>query len=307
MTYYVGIDIGGTNVKYGLVTETGELLADGKVATNHNGAELIQTIQEIVSDYQKDYLITAVGLSVPGVVEETGYLITGGSIHDFYGIDLKQILEEKLGLPVFVENDANSAALAEKWLGAGKDYQHLLCVVVGTGIGGAILLNGELFRGAHGNAGEFGFMVVQPIEQQDTRLATLSLTGSVQCGVVSPYEVSQYGRETNQLDGETVFQLAAEGDLVAQKLIELFYDRLSLGIFNIGISFDPEVILIGGAISSNTEFMAELNRRVTALKEGHIDMGNVQLPAIKSCQFFNQAGMIGAVYRSITALAKEAA
>ncbi|MBP1039928.1 ROK family protein [Vagococcus sp. BWB3-3] len=306
MTYYVGIDIGGTNVKFGLVTETGEILADGKVSTNHNGAELIQTIKGIVSKYQQEYLITAVGLSVPGVVEENGFLTTGGSIQDFYGIDLKGLLEETLSLPVFVENDANSAALAEKWLGAGKDYQHMLCVVVGTGIGGGIILNGELFRGAHSNAGEFGFMVVQPIKNHDTRLATLSLTGSVQCGVVSPYEVSQQGHETNQLDGETVFRLAAEGDVVAQELIDVFYDRLALGIFNIGISFDPEIVLIGGAISSNQAFMKELERRVNLLKEGHIDMGNVQLPQIRSCQFFNQAGIIGAVYRSITALAKEA-
>lgn len=304
--YYVGIDIGGTNVKYGLVTETGEIVTDSKVSTSHNGADLIQTIKTIVSNYQQDYPIRAVGLSVPGVVEENGYLTTGGSIQDFYGIDLKGILEETLDLPVFIENDANSAALAEKWLGAGKNYQHILCVVVGTGIGGGIIINGELFRGAHSNAGEFGFMVVQPIENQDTRLATLSLTGSVQCGVVSPYEVSQYGHETNQLDGERVFRLAAEGDSVAQDLIDRFYSRLAIGIFNMGISFDPEIVLIGGAISSNPAFMAELDRRVNALKEGHVDMGNVQLPEIKSCQFYNQAGIIGAVYRSITALAKEA-
>lgn len=306
MAYYVGIDIGGTNVKYGLVTETGDILVEGKVSTHHNGTELIQTIEEIVHGYQQDYSLTAVGLSVPGVVEETGYLTTGGSIQDFYDMDLKGLLEKNLNLPVFVENDANSAALAEKWLGAGREYQHLLCVVVGTGIGGGIIINGDLFRGAHSNAGEFGFMVVQPIEHQDTRLATLSLTGSVQCGVVSPYEISQSGYETNQFDGETVFRLAAEGDEVAQQLIDVFYDRLAIGVFNMAIAFDPEIVLIGGAISSNPSFMMELNRRVTALKEGHIDMGNVQLPAIRNCQFFNQAGIIGAVYRSIKALAKEA-
>lgn len=307
MKYYVGIDIGGTNVKYGLVTDAGEIITHNKVKTSHKGEKLIETVAMIVANYQKDYEISAVGLSVPGVVEENGYMTTGGSIQDFYGIHLKDILEARLNLPVFVENDANSAALAEKWMGSGKEYQHILCVVVGTGIGGGIIINGQLFRGAHSSAGEFGFMVVQPIENEDTRLATLSLTGSVQCGLVWPYEIKKSGQITDTYDGETVFNLAVKGDEDAQVVLDTFYDRLALGIFNMGISFDPEVVLVGGAISSNDAFMTELNRRVTYLKAGHRDMGNVVLPKIKRCHFLNQAGIIGSVYRAMTGIEKELA
>lgn len=305
MKYFIGIDIGGTNIKYGLVAENGDVISHDKVKTNQKGEEIIAAVTTIVKDFQKKYDITAVGLSVPGVVEESGFMTTGGSITDFYGIHLREILEERLSLPVYVENDANSAALAEKWLGSGKNYQHILCVVVGTGIGGGIIINNELFRGGHSSAGEFGFMVVKPIEDNDTRLATLSLTGSVQCGVVWPYELKTQGELTDTFDGEKVFNLANEGDQTAIEVIDIFYDRLALGIFNMAVSFDPEVVLIGGAISTNKEFMANLSSRVVALKAGHCDMANVILPEIKSCYFLNQAGIVGAVYRAIQGMAKE--
>ncbi|MGX7418036.1 ROK family protein [Carnobacterium gallinarum] len=295
MNYYVGIDVGGTDVKYGLVTEVGEILASGKVATAQNGPAIIASIAEVVQGYQDDYDIQGVGLSVPGIVAEDGFMITGGAIFDFYGIHLKDILEEKLGLPVAVENDVNCAALAEKWLGAGKKYKHFLCVAVGTGIGGAIVINNQLFRGANSMAGEFGFMVVEPIENQDTRLATLSLTGSVQCGIVNKY-LNQDGGEST-VNGKEVFDLAENGDQHAKETIEIFYQRLSQGLFNLATSFDPEVILIGGAISSNPAFILEIEQRMHQLKAGHRDMENVKLPQILPCEFRNNAGLIGAVYQ----------
>ena len=301
MDYYVGIDIGGTNIKYGLVDGNGEIKHHDKVQTANNGQEIISEIEKIVSRYQKMKEIKTVGISCPGVVRKDGYLVTGGSISDFYDFPLKQVMEEKLQLPVNVENDANCAALAEKWLGASREYENSLTVVIGTGIGGGIILNNQLFRGSHATAGEFGFMIVEPIKKKDTRLATLSLTASVECGIVQKYQKIKPDMFNEKLGGKEIFELYNSGDEEASIIINDAYDRLAIGLFNLATSFDPGVILIGGAISANEKFMQELTKRVHLLKDGHQDMGNITLPDIKPCQYLNQAGIIGSVYGAITA------
>ena len=297
MSYYIGIDIGGTNIKYGLLDGAGMILNNGKVKTSEKGEEIISNIQAFVKKYVANYEINAIGVSAPGSIRDDGFMITGGAILDFYGINLKDILEDKLGIPVFLENDANCAALAELWQGRAKGKRHFLTVVVGTGVGGAIVINEQLFAGANFNAGEFGYMLVDPIQFGDTRRATLSLAGSVGLGIVEKYELRT---ENLGLDGKQIFDLASVGDIAAVGVIDGFYDRLAAGLFNLSTAFDPEVILIGGAISTNAVFIKEINKRVAALQMGHKDMGNVKLPPIEACQFENDAGIIGAVYHAVT-------
>ncbi|MDB6352728.1 ROK family protein [Trichococcus sp. K1Tr] len=300
MDKFIGIDIGGTNIKYGLLDEKGNILHKDKIKTSPEGSEIIRNIKRIVESYKEAHEISAVGISVPGVVEESGFLTTGGAIFDFYGIHLKDLLEKELGVHVTVENDANSAALAEKWLGAGRDYRNYFTAVVGTGIGGAIIINNDVYRGAHATAGEFGFMINAPILNGDTRLASVSLTSSVQSGLVQRY-LDETGQETNQqnLDGESVFKLAESGDVQAKAVIDAFYDHLAIGIYNVLVSLDPEVVLIGGGISANQSFIKELNRRVQGLQTGHRDMKNMTLAEILPCHFLNDAGIVGASYKAM--------
>lgn len=298
MKCYIGIDIGGTNIKYGLLDETGLILDQGKVKTDRdNGQDIIAKIQEITVRYRADNKIIAVGVSAPGSICDDGFMITGGAINDFYGINLKEILEDKLQVPIFLENDANCAALAELWQGRAKGKRHFLTVVIGTGVGGAIVINGELFTGANFNAGEFGYMLIDPIQFGDTRRATLSLGGSVGLGVVEKYGLRT---ENLGLGGKQIFDLATSGDVAALGVINGFYDRLAIGLFNLSTSFDPEMILIGGAVSASDTFIKEINRRIVALQAGHKDMGSVKLPSIEACKFENDAGIIGAVYHAVT-------
>lgn len=300
MDKFIGIDIGGTNIKFGLLDEQGNILHKDKIKTSPEGSEIIRNIKKIVETYKEAHKIRAVGISVPGVVEESGFLTTGGAIFDFYGVHLKDILEKELGVQVAVENDANSAALAEKWLGAGREYRNYFTTVVGTGIGGAIIINNDVYRGAHATAGEFGFMINAPILNGDTRLASVSLTSSVQSGLVQRY-LDESGQETLQhnLDGESVFKLAEAGDVRAKAVIDAFYDHLAIGIYNVLVSLDPEVVLIGGGISANQGFIEELNRRVQVLQAGHRDMKNMTLAEILPCHFLNDAGIVGASYKAM--------
>lgn len=300
MGKYVGIDIGGTNIKYGLLDEKGNILHKDKIKTSSEGVEIIKNIKIIVENYKEAHDIRAVGISAPGIVEESGFMTTGGAIFDFYGVHLKNILEKELGLHVAVENDANSAALAEKWLGAGRNYKNYFTAVVGTGIGGAVMINNDIYRGAHATAGEFGFMINAPILNGDTRLSSVSLTSSVQSGLVQRYlDGSDATMPQQDLDGEDIFQLAEAGDLRAKNVIDAFYDHLAIGIYNVLVSLDPEVVLVGGGISANQSFIQELNRRVQGLQAGHRDMKNMTLAKIVPCHFLNDAGIVGASYKAM--------
>ena len=298
MKHYIGIDIGGTNIKYGLLNEAGFILDQGKVQTvRDDGSDIIVKIKEVTETYKTNYDITAVGVSAPGSIRDDGFMITGGAIKDFYGINLKKILADKLDLPVFLENDANCAALAELWQGHAKGKRHFLTVVVGTGVGGAIVINEQLFKGANFNAGEFGYMLVDPIQFGDTRRASLSFGGSIGLGVVEKYGLRT---ENLELDGKQIFDLADAGDLAARGVVDGFYDRLAIGLFNLSTTFDPEMILIGGAISANPMFIKKVDDRMSSLQAGHKDMSNVKLPQIAACHFQNDAGIIGAVYKAIS-------
>jgi len=296
MDYYIGIDIGGTNIKYGLLDEQGTILNKGRVKTSEEGEDIIANIQTIVKKYVADYEITAVGVSAPGSIRDDGYMITGGAIKDFYGINLKELLEEKIGLPVALENDANCAALAELWLGSGKGKKHFLFAGIGTAVGGAIVINGQLFKGANFNAGEFGYLIVDSINNGNTRLSTLSLNGSVGHGIVDKYEASN---DKKGLSGEEIYTLSKTGEELAVKVVDDFYHALAKGIFNLALAFDPEIVLIGGAISEDEDFIIRLQKEIDDLQKGHRDMGAVKVAKVKPCHFLNDAGIVGAVYRAM--------
>ncbi|MDN6162198.1 MAG: ROK family protein, partial [Atopostipes sp.] len=276
-----------------------------KIKTQDDGDQIIKDIKNIVRNYQEKQKIDALGISVPGIVQKSGYMLTGGAIFDFYDIDLGMILEKELNLPVSVENDANSAALAEKWLGAGREFSNFVTVVVCTGIGGSIIINDKIYKGGHASAGEFGFMINQEIKNNDTRMASASLTSSVQSGLVQGYIDEKEGKIPDDLNGKIVFELADKGDKVAQKVINYFYDGLARTIFNIIVSIDPEAVLVGGGISSNDMFITELNKRISLIHSNHRDMGNMKLAEIIPCHFLNDAGIIGAAYKAVKILEKE--
>ena len=293
MNYYIGIDIGGTNIKYGLLNESGEILDQGNVKTvRDSGSDIITKIEKIVSNYKSNYEITAVGVSAPGSIRNDGFMITGGAIKDFYGINLKEILEEKIGLPVSLENDVNCAALAELWLGSGKEKRHFLFVSVGIAVGGAIVINGQLFKGANFNAGEFGYLIIDSINNNNTRLSTLSLKGSIGHGIVDKYEEIANKKD---LDGKEIHALSKNGEEISVKIVNSFYHSLAKGIFNLTTSFAPEVVLMGGAISKDKDFIIRLQKEINELQKGHRDMGTVKMANIKACHFLNNAGIIGAV------------
>lgn len=297
MKKYLSLDVGGTNIKYGILTDKGEILFKDKFPTEKNKNNFLDSIKKLADKYKNEEQIEGIALSMPGVVDtKKGYLITAGALFELYDFGIKEELEKITGLPVSVENDVNCVALAEKWLGNGKDSKNFICMAIGTGIGGAIIINNELYSGHRFAAGEFGFMVSKGIKDGDTRLSSLSLTSSTQSGIVYAYKKQA---AVENVSGEEVFEKYVAGDEIAVKVFKEFYENLSIGIFNLIFSLDPEKVLIGGAISENKRVLEELNEYVLNIKNAHRDMKNLELAKIEACKFNNDSGIIGALYNHL--------
>ena len=273
------IDVGGTTIKYASF-DNGELAHKGVKDTPKTLAAFYQTLEAIKAEVAEQVELTGVAISCPGAVSKTDGVIYGASalpyIHNF---PIKKAFEAHLGLPVSVENDANCAALAEVSYGAGKDYQDLLFFVIGTGIGGAVVLDKKIHHGAHLMGGEFGFMLMK-----DRTLSTDA----------SPVRMAKDYNEAHGTDftGQELFALAENGDDDAKEAVDTLFDSLARAIFNLQYALDPEIILLGGGISQADFLIPKLQAALQVVYD-QVEIATI-MPKIAVCQFQNDANLIGA-------------
>ncbi|KRK71317.1 sugar kinase and transcription regulator [Latilactobacillus sakei subsp. sakei DSM 20017 = JCM 1157] len=293
MTNFVGIDIGGTTIKVGLVNQEGQIVRKEAFETPQDQTTLIAKLVQIIQDFQQTTPIAGVGVSVPGVVQADGFLTTAGAVKCLTGVDLKGLLTEKLNLPVAVENDANAAAIAEQWLGAAKGVTNYLSLVLGTGVGGALVINNQIYRGAHARSGEFGWMLVED-DEIDVEMGSLNFRGATVIGLLRRYNQFSADQLT---DARIIFERAAQHEVLAQNVLTSYYHSLAKGIINLMVAFDPEKVIIGGGISANETFMTQLNAEIQNVQSVHNSIKDLALPTVVAADLKNEAGIIGAVYQ----------
>lgn len=283
------MDIGGTFVKAAVMNERGEFLVEERVPTPPSGeGEIFTTIETIVNKQREEYDIQGVALSVPGAVDvETGYCSYAGSVLDIIGVNLKERLAS-LNLPVEVENDANCAALAEKWKGNGQDVNSFLCVTIGTGIGGAIVLDGNILHGVEGMAGEFGLMMLDTNGEIPELLEERNFSRYASTWNMVNRLNQTFGEEKT---GEEWFELYDAGNEQVKEIVHQFYDRLAIGIANLMHIFAPEKILIGGGISARPELIPYVRKKIA-----EVPTAIAKKVVIEPCKEQNKAGSIGALY-----------
>lgn len=301
MKYYLAFDIGGTTIKFGVLDQYANILAKDKVTTELSGRSIIANILKIKEKYSALYDLQGVAFSMPGFVNvETGYLQTGGAINDFYGINFKEIMTEKLALPVELENDANCVALAEKWMGTARDTDNFICITIGTGIGGAIFVNNKIVRGHSYMAGEFGYMLTNnTFESEHPESGSMSKTASVKEGLREAYVKAKGNLSLEGISGEDVYRFATEGNPVAKKVIAKFYQSIAIGLYNLTFILNPEKIIIGGAISERDEIFAKIEESFQQIIDSQPSLKKIRVADIVSIEhskFNNDSGMIGAVY-----------
>ncbi|WMT30550.1 ROK family protein [Bacillus aerius] len=288
MAYYVVFDVGGTKTKHGVMDRNGELITSGDYETNCRQLEpFLKDLENVVTEYQRTWDIKGIAMSLPGFVDsQTGYTEFAGAIIALNGQNVKTLLEEKTSLRVEVENDANCAALAEKFSGHAKECDSFICMTLGTGVGGGIFAGGELVRGASFRGGEFGMML---IETENGQFTTLNSSAST-VGLIRSYKKQQGIPQSQPIDGQEIFE-KAKHDPAIEKMIDQWYKRIAIGIYNVATVLNPEKILIGGGVSARPDLIPNIEKYLHTLHAWK----NIQV-TLETCYYFNQAGMMGALY-----------
>ena len=200
-------------------------------------------------------------------------------------------MQEKTGLTVEIENDANCAALGECWLGAAKDTQDSAFVVCGTGIGGAIVKNKRIHTGAHMHGGEFGYYIVDS-DIKNNKFSTWSFVGST--FALANAIAKRKGIEINNFDGKKSFELYDAADEVAIEEVNKFFTYMAIGIINIQYTYDPEIIIIGGAVSERNGIINDIEAKVKEILSSN-ECATV-MTKIRKCIYGNDANKLGALY-----------
>lgn len=281
----LAFDIGGSAVKYGIWTQN-DLIEKSKFKTPKTWVEMKDSFVQIKEEFSQLYELEGVAISSPGAVNQVARQVEGTSAVPYlHFFPIYDELEKALGLPVSMENDANSAALAEVWKGAAKDSQTVLFVIIGTGIGGSVIINNKVHHGDHLFGGEFGYMLLDHDK-------TLSKMGTP-VGMSNRY-AERAGLSPDDIDGQKVFELAKQGDNLAKEEVDTFFYYLTMGLYNLAYSFDPEKIVIGGGVSNMEGLLDRIEEEFEHLF-GRIQMRPF-MPRLELCLFRNDANLIGAVY-----------
>ena len=284
------LDIGGTAIKYG-IWEAGQLTGLSESPSPTACArDLVNALTDIVRGLGP---VDAVGISTRGQVDGNGVILyDNGPIADYTGTPLKAILEQELGVPVWVENDVNSAAWGEACLGAGKDSRDFLCLTYGTGIGGAIVLNGQLYRGANWSAGEFGSM--QLFSQKP---AWQGFGGAYYENYASAAALVDAAKAVDPALSDGRMVCARLDDPALAPVFDRWITHVSFGLSTLIHIFNPGLIVLGGGILQN----AELLRRIDVCARAQL-MPGFEVVQLKQAQLGNRAGLIGAALLAEQAL-----
>jgi glucokinase len=301
----IGIDIGGTKIAAGVVAEDGRILERVRVPTPPDDepatlAALHAVVDELLA---RDPRVEAIGVGAAGLVERPGGNARWAPHNTYRRLELRRLLHERTGLPTSVDNDGNAAAWAEARFGAGAVSDDLVLVNVGTGIGGGLVLNGQLYHGEHGFAGELGHLIVDP----DGDRCPCGNRGCLEA-MASGSTLGRLGREAAAADpggrlaalaggpdlvtGEVVFAAAAEGDKPALALFERVGHWLGVGIASLVTIFDPDLVVVGGGVAATGDLLlaparASFERYVHA--RDHRD-----LPPVVPARLGADAGLVGA-------------
>ena len=305
----VGVDIGGTKVVAGVVTREGTLLERVRAETPDRSQTpdvVERVIVDLVSDLVTRHEVHAVGIGAAGFVDASGSSVRFSPHLSWRDEPLQQAVSARVRLPVVVENDANAAAWAEWRFGAGRDESHLVCITLGTGIGGGLLIDGQLVRGRFGMAGEFGHMQVVPgghrcecgnrgCWEQYASGNALVREGRELASAGSPMAhalMAAAGDDPKRLTGPLVTAAARDGDQAAVELLTDVGQWLGVGLAGLAAALDPGMFVIGGGVSDAGELVLAPAR--DAFRRTLTGRGYRPEARILQAELGPDAGLIGA-------------
>ncbi|MEJ7628770.1 MAG: ROK family glucokinase [Nocardioidaceae bacterium] len=307
MTLTIGVDVGGTKIAAGVVKPDGTIVETlRRVTPAHEARATEDVIIAVVAELRQGHEVEAVGIGAAGYIDVARATVLFAPNLAWRDEPLKATVEDAVGIPVVVENDANAAAWGEFRFGAGADVDDLLMVAIGTGIGGGIVLDGELFRGTFGIAGEFGHVKLVP----DGRMCGCGNRGCWEqyasgsalvrevrkaAGTGSPAAVAivaAAGGDPKAITGQMVTAAAKDGDPLCVEAFQTIGEWLGRGLADLASIFDPGVVVIGGGVSEAGDLLldpARASYRRQLSGRGHRPEMEIRLAALG-----NSAGMSGA-------------
>lgn len=289
MDKYICLDIGGTAIKYGLADSRGRLFnkdsIPDKIATDGVDVFLDQ-ILGLISSYQKYFKIQGAAISMAGMVNpQTGEMMHAAShFPGLTGVNLMQLVTNRLHLPCRVENDVNCAALGEYWHGQGKGAKSMFCLTFGTGIGGAFILDGKLWTGCSCTAGEVGYAKLGGRTRWEDAASVSALVEKA---------AKLKGVEPSTLNGKIICEQVRHGDKALHRLLRETVHQWAPGIAGICYILNPERVILGGGIMAQQELLEPMLK--DSLKKELIPL-IYDRTTVAFAQLGNDAGLIGALY-----------
>ena len=308
---YLGIDIGGTSVKLGLVTDKGKILASDnyEVAFDNYKTPIFETVKKSIERFLKDNSINknelmGIGVSATGQVNSnTGVIVgVGGNIKNWCNTEIKKELEEIYNLKTTVINDANSMVIGEQWIGKAKNYKNIIGITIGTGVGGGIIVNSNVLLGNIGIAGELGHFSIN----SNGKVCT--------CGNIGCYE--QYASMTaliknvkekysdignlsiskDEINGKYIFDELEKGNKELEYVVINWIEDIGKGLVSLAHIFNPEIIIIGGAVSKQEKLFIKPVRNYVL---SHVMQKFGENLKVEAAELENSAGLVGAVHYNI--------
>lgn len=287
----LAFDIGGTFIKYALCNDNFELTEKNKIPTNANqgGQVIIQRIIDIIESYEN---IDRVAISTAGQVDsEHGVVVYSTDNIPYYtGMMVKSLIENKTGIPTFVENDVNAAALGEAHFGAAKGESDFICLTLGTGVGGAIYLNNKLYKGSASAAGEIGHMVIHAGGRQ----CTCGGEGCFECYASANALIKAVNKISDEpLDAFQIFQKENMQRPEIRSEIDKWIDEIIIGLMNLIYIFNPPLIVIGGGIMNEDYIIELIDRKIYSRL-----MKSFKNVRIERSQKGNDSALLGVAYEA---------
>ncbi|WP_291648724.1 ROK family protein [Clostridium sp.] len=287
MKNYVSIDIGGTAIKYGVIAEDGTILIKDNIDTEaeKGGPEILNKVFKIVENYLEEYKIVGICISTAGMVDtEKGEIFYSSPLIPKYtGTKFKEELERKFLIPCEVENDVNCAGLAERISGAAVDSKVTLCLTIGTGIGGCILIDEKVFHGFSNSACEIGYM-----KMFDSDFQTLGATS------ILAKKVAERKQSSIEIwDGYHIFEEAKKDDAICIEAIDEMIEIIGIGIANLCYVINPQVVVLGGGIMAQDTY---LKPKIEKALKKYLLPSIAKKTRLEFAKHKNDAGILGAFY-----------
>lgn len=307
----IGIDLGGTTAKIGIIDQAGNIESNWSVDTDisDEGIHIVPNIiQSLLENLKKNHLtaenILGIGMGTPGSVNRKDGTVIGAYNLNWKTLQpIRKQIETAIGVPFYLDNDANVAALGEQWVGAGNSEPDVSFITLGTGVGSGLIVDGQLIHGAIDSAGEIGHVTVEPngyectcgkrgcLEQYASATGVVRLAHDMSKSTDFESELLEVIKANNNIDSKLIFDQAKRGDKFADKVVDRFSFYLGLALANAANLLNPSTIVLGGGVSKAGDFLVD---KVSKVVEEYTFPTIRKVTKIKLAELGNDAGMIGA-------------